>query len=282
VLYPQNTGHHLCIDEVALTEGELYTVATNANARCQKGSLVAMVKGCKSENVIKILQQIPLDSRLKVKEVSCDMANSMEKIARDCFGNAKIVTDRFHVAQLVSEAVQEIRVKLRWKAIDDENEQIQQARREGKIYVPFTLENGDTPKQILARSRYLLFKPEHKRTDKQEDRSKLLFSHFPELEQAYNLSMMFRNIYETALTKGQADKKIKQWCKKVNEKNLSCFNTVVQTINNHKETILNYFENRTTNALAESFNSKLKAFRSVFRGVRDVPFFIYRVSLIFA
>ncbi|MDD4373705.1 MAG: transposase [Bacteroidales bacterium] len=50
----------------------------------------------------------------------------------------------------------------------------------------------------------------------------------------------------------------------------------------HQKTILNYFKNRSTNALAENFNGKIKAFRAVFRGITDVSFFLYRVSLIFA
>jgi hypothetical protein len=40
---------------------------------------------------------------------------------------------------------------------------------------------------------------------------------------------------------------------------------------NHYQTILNYFDNRSTNASAESFNAN-KAFRSQFRGVRNMNF----------
>ena len=40
------------------------------------------------------------------------------------------------------------------------------------------------------------------------------------------------------------------------------FNTISRTIQNNYETILNYFTNRSTNASAESFNAKIKAFRS--------------------
>ncbi|WP_429413466.1 transposase [Roseimarinus sediminis] len=47
-------------------------------------------------------------------------------------------------------------------------------------------------------------------------------------------------------------------------------------------TILNYFINRITNASAESFNAKIKAFRSQFRGVRNIPFFLYRLAKIYA
>ena len=46
--------------------------------------------------------------------------------------------------------------------------------------------------------------------------------------------------------------------------------------------ILHYFDNKSTNASAESFNAKLKAFRSIFRGVRDTQFFLYRVMKLYA
>jgi transposase len=51
---------------------------------------------------------------------------------------------------------------------------------------------------------------------------------------------------------------------------------------NNYATIVNYFDNRATNASAESFNAKIKAFRSQFRGVRDIPFFIYRLEKLYA
>ena len=46
------------------------------------------------------------------------MANSMKTIARQCFPSATQVTDRFHVQKLAIEALQEIRIKHRWEAID--------------------------------------------------------------------------------------------------------------------------------------------------------------------
>ena len=44
------------------------------------------------------------------------------------------------------------------------------------------------------------------------------------------------------------------------------FNRVLETFENHNVTIINYFEQRLTNASAESFNTKIKAFRTQFRG----------------
>nr|WP_277871395.1 transposase [Tamlana carrageenivorans] len=45
-----------------------------------------------------------------------------------------------------------------------------------------------------------------------------------------------------------------------------------RTMSIHYQNILNYFDNRSTNASAEAFNAKIKAFRTQFRGVRNVKF----------
>ena len=49
----------------------------------------------------------------------------------------------------------------------------------------------------------------------------------------------------------------------------------------HYQNILNYYDNKSTNASAESFNAKIKEFRAQFRGVRDVKFFLYRLTKLF-
>ena len=62
------------------------------------------------------------------------MAPNMEQIARICFPAARRVTDRFHVQKLAYEAVQDMRVKARWEALDEESIQIAHAKSCGKIY----------------------------------------------------------------------------------------------------------------------------------------------------
>ncbi|MEF2751819.1 MAG: transposase, partial [Muribaculaceae bacterium] len=47
-------------------------------------------------------------------------------------------------------------------------------------------------------------------------------------------------------------------------------------------TIVNYFERRLTNAAAESFNAKIKAFRTQFRGVGDIKFFMFRLAALYS
>ena len=66
------------------------------------------------------------------------------------------------------------------------------------------------------------------------------------------------------------------------EAGLASFKTLARTIQTHYLGILNFFNNRATNAAAESFNSKIKAFRNTMRGVRDVEFFLFRLAKLYA
>jgi len=84
-----------------------------------------MIKGTKSEDVLKVLYKIPSESRSLVKEITLDLAGSMNLIAKNAFPYASKVIDRFHVQKLAFEAVQEVRIRHRWVAIDDENKAIQ-------------------------------------------------------------------------------------------------------------------------------------------------------------
>ncbi len=281
-MYPKNIGEQLSIDETSLSNGELYTIVTNKAAKGKKGVLLAMVKGTKAEDVIKVLKRIPKITRMIVKEVTLDMAGSMGKIIDRSFPDASKVIDRFHVQKLAFEAVQEIRIKHRWDAIDIENKMIQEAKENNKIHKMKELSNGDSVKQLLARSRYLLFKSESKWTENQKKRSIILFEHYPDIKKAYNLSQKLSWVYESTTNKTVARTRLALWIEKVKQSEFKTFNIISNTINTHYSNILNYFDNRSTNASAESFNSKIKAFRAQFRGVRDVKFFLFRIENIFA
>lgn len=282
MIFSENIGRRLSLDEVALTNGELYTVLTNKEFHGKKRALVAMIQGTKSKDVATILAKIPEDKRKNVEEITLDMAESMKNIVKYSFPKATPVTDRFHVQQLVSEATQEIRILLRKEAIREENEQIKLVRSVGRKYRSKVFENGDTKKQLLARSRYLLFKSKNKWHESQQKRSIILFREFPELKSAYDLSMMFRNCYEHSHSIAEAKESFEKWYLKVKEKNIDSFLVTAESIRLHETTILNYFIDRSTNASAESFNAKLKSFRSVVRGVRDKKFHLFRVAKLYA
>ena len=282
ILFPENIGPFLSIDETSLSNGDLYTVITNKERNGKKGTLIAMIEGTNADKVISILEQIPEEKRHEVIEVTMDMAPSMHKIVRSCFPKASRVIDRFHVQKLAYDAMQEMRIAHRWNAINDENDQIQEARLTHRPYVPIRFGNGDTRKQLLARSRYLLFKSPEKWTDNQKIRSRILFEQYPDIQKAYSLTHALRLIFSKTHEKGIAYTKLAQWFNDVSDSEFKSFNTISAAIYTHYPEILNFFDNRSTNASAESFNSKIKAFRTTFRGVIDIPFFLFRLSKIYA
>ena len=282
VLFKENLGERLSMDETSLSQGELYTIITNKSAHGGKGSLVAMIKGTKSEDVIYYLNHLPRTKRLKVKEITIDLSPSMRLIAKQAFPNATIVSDRFHVQKLMNEAVSDLRVDLRWQAIDQENKEIALAKELGRKFISHTFENGDTRRQLLARSRHVVMKHHSRWTDSQKRRARILFREYPAIEEAYNVSMKLTDIFNTKCNKAVALTKLARWYDEVERLNCKFFNSVIQTMQNNYATIVNYFENRSTNASAESFNAKVKAFRSQFRGISDIPFFIFRLATLFA
>lgn len=282
LLFEKNMGSFLSIDETSLSDNELYTILTNKEAKGRKGSIVAIIKGTKAEEVIEVLLRIKDRLRCKVKEVTLDMAANMGLTVSRCFPKAAQVTDRFHVQKLACDALQDMRIALRWQAIEEENKEFALAKESKEPYVALILENGDTHRQLLIRSRYLLFKNEDKWTPRQRQRAEILFHYHPSLEVAYKLTMQLKSIYQTTKDKKMALTRLARWYNAIEESGFEHFGTVMRSVQAHYRTILNFFDRRATNASAESFNAKIKAFRSVLRGVNNIPYFLFRLKNIYA
>jgi transposase len=282
LIYEENMTDKLSIDEVSLSKGELYTFVTNKNSKARnKKSVVAVIAGTEAKTIQEVLEKIPLEKRNQVQEVSMDMARNMALAVENSFPNSKSVIDRFHVVRLVMDAMQHIRVSLRWKAIEEENTTIRQLKEKGQRYYPQVLANGDTLKELLARSKYLLYKFEEDWTLNQGKRAAILFEKYPLLKSIYKVTLRFRNIYKN-FSKSIALIRFNEWKEKVIAMKIEEFNTAVHSIEYHMENILNFFDNRSTNANAESFNSKIKGFRANLRGVTDVKFFLFRLEKLFS
>lgn len=283
LIFPGNIGEHLSLDEVDISNGELYTVLTNKERHGKQGCLVAIIRGTKAETVIEALKKIPLPLRETVQTITHDLDDGMAQIAIACFPNAERIDDRFHVQKLVSDALQEIRIALRKEAIKEHNAKVREARERGGHYWAPKYENGDTLKELLARGRHLLFKSSGHWTESQTQRAGILFREFPQLQDAYEITMQFRGVYAHSEDSEAAREKLQRWYERVEEslETFPSFETPMQTIHLHEETILHYFHSRKTNASAESFNAKIKNFRTLQRGVSDITFFLYRLSKIY-
>ena len=274
-------GEYLHIDEVALTNGELYTFVTNPLGKGKKGTIVALIKGTRAELIVNILDRLSLVRRKRVKSVVSDMAANMQLALRNSFPNAEIVIDKFHVIRLVLDALQAIRVKYRWHVLNLQNTQIKYCKANHIPYRPKVYSNGDTERQLLARSTYVLYKSPGKWTKKQRLRATILFKNYPVLKRMYQHTQAFRSIYEMRCPE-KAIERLRDWIALTNKFKLSEFNTAANSIHNHLENIANYFKKRLTNAFAESFNAKVKRFRFNLKGVSDRIFFQYRLTKLFA
>ena len=282
LLFPENIGISLAIDETSLSNGELYTIVTNRDKHGKSGCLVAVIAGTKAEDVWEVLDKIDEQERNKVEEVTLDLSDSMRKIVRHCFPKAKRVIDRFHIQKLACDAVQQMRIAYRWDAIQEANDEMEEAKLSGTKYIPNVLPNGDTKKELLARSRYLLFKSAEKWTDTQKLRAAILFEQYPKLRTAYSLSHSLRMIFSRNTIKDAARLSMAKWYNKVEEAGFHSFNVIAATFYEHYEDILNFYNNRSSNAAAESFNAKIKLFRANLRGVADKRFFLFRISKLYA
>ncbi len=282
LLFADNIGSRLAIDETSLSNGELYTFVTNRDARTRDRALVAVVAGTKAEDVIAVLNRIDEEKRHAVEEVTLDLSDSMRKIVRASFPKSCRVIDRFHIQKLACDAVQELRIKHRWEAIQQANDEMEEARLNDKDYAPFRYPNGDTRKELLIRSRYLLFKSADKWTDRQKRRAHILFEQYPDIQKAYGLCHSLRMIFSKNSIKDATRLSMAKWYNKVEEAGFHSFNVIAATFYEHYDEILNFYNNRSSNAMAESFNAKIKLFRANLRGVADKKFFLFRLANIYA
>lgn len=271
-----NIGPYMSLDETCLSNGEVWTFLTNKDGHGGKGTLAAAIPGTKSDEIISILvAAMDRSTRRTVKEVTCDLSPSMMLIAAEVFYNAHVVNDRFHVQQVYNEAVDEIRIDIRRQLIAEDNNR-------DKSTPPVTYSNGETMRQILARSKHSLMMAQNKWSDIQRHRVNILFKHYPILKTAYSLAMQLRRIFNMKISPTNAMEKMNRWYENVMALGNNNFRSVIKTFKNHAPTILNYFRRRATNASAEAFNSKVKIFRSQMRGVRDRNFFIFRLVKLYA
>lgn len=154
-------------------------------------------------------------------------------------------------------------------------------KRANEKYVPTELSNGDTKVELFTRVNRVLPQSGEKWSESQKNRANMVFEFTPKLKETYSLVCKFRTIFRNKkLTKETARTKLHEWYKEVSASRIIEMISAMKTLKTKEDEMLNYFVNRATNA-AESLNSKMKGFRSELKGVRDLPFYLFRCSRIF-
>jgi len=297
-LKEENFGEQMAIDEKNISN-EIYTIISNRVT----GKIALMIMTTKIKLIKDLLYKLSNQTLFAVKSITMDLAQGFDDLAREVFMKAIRIGDKFHVIVHAITAVQDVRIKFRQKILTKQREKIEAhksteaekrnlARQNGEIYQSKKLppakkfENGETEMELLARSRYLLFKFSKQWASSQIERAEILFREFPEIEKAYKLICSFRSFYNCSFGKKTkvktARKKLDKWIRKSAGSEIIEIENFISTVQNNKQKILNYFEKGETNAYAESLNNRIQRFVVQNYGIKNRDFFHYRLKLMFA
>lgn len=233
---------NLSIDETSIRKGHKYiTVLTDLDRK----KVVAVSLGKDGEAVkecLDIMERRGADPK-KVKHVSMDLSAAYTSAAQDYLPKAKIVYDRFHLEQLLSKAVDDLR----------------------------RLEQKES--NLLKKTRYLWLRNNDRLTNNQRDRIHYLSATFPRLGQAYQLKEQFKQIYNT-LDPNEALETLKEWVRLARKSGIFPILKFVNTLKAHWNGIVSYFRNRISNGFAERVNLKIQEIKRVARGYRNTDNYI--------
>ena len=297
ILELEHFGEDMAIDEKQIGE-EMHTVISNRRT----GKIAVLARSVSATELIELFPAFDLKG-FEVKSITRDLSPSYDWFCRQVFCGARHIADKFHIVKHLMDACQDVRIRYRQEELsrkrteyktfkEKESERKKQCKLNGEVYKPkkFSYKekktrNGETPLEILARSRYLLYKYPNNWTENQRERAETLFEIYPEIKESYLLACEFRSWYrkenvgedETILLDG-----LQQWYDSVDKSEISEMENFKSLVERHQKMILNYFIKGETNAIAECINSKIQRFIASNQGTRDREFFYFRLANFFS
>tara|TARA_B110000211_G_scaffold197708_1_gene227357 strand:+ start:292 stop:1548 length:1257 start_codon:yes stop_codon:yes gene_type:complete len=246
------------VDEIAVRKGYNDYLSIITARVDDKVRILAVLKGREKATVKAFLKTIPSRLKRKITGYCCDMNEGYINAAMETLKSVPIIIDRFHVAKLYRKCLVELRqselVRLRKKLGASDYKEL-------KISIA-----------VLRRNVELV---------SQEDRQELekLFKHSPKLRTAYRLCRQLTSIYNSKISKRDAEAKIERWIQKVEASNLQCFDGFIKTLNKYKTHIIQYFKGRHTSGFVEGFNNKIKVIKRRCYGIFDENSLFRRIFL---
>lgn len=205
------------------------------------------------ENAIKLLETIPLQHRDAVEAVAMDMSAAFAAAVRETLPGADIVYDRFHVSQLLNQAVDQVRRKENKQLLAEGDETLKGTRMEW-LHDPRNLHEDRVEALAELVSRNL--------------KTARAWRHKENFEGFWNMPSIL-----------EGDGYLKAWYKSAIRSQLEPIKRCARTISKHSEGLLNYFKHRISNAVTEGLNSKIQSLKSAARGFRN--FNHYRIRILF-
>lgn len=247
------------IDEIALKKGHrdfVVVISAYINATLH---VIGLLGERTKAAVEQFFRSIPKRLRRTVGIVCSDLYQGFIGAAKAVFGKrVRICADRFHIAKLYRDGLETLR-KREWRRL----------RR--------TLSKADL--NAFKNVHWLL---RHRRADLTADERRMLnrlFTHSPKLKEAYDACEALTAIYESRLSKGQGQRKLRGWMQSVTNRKLTCFDRFLGTLNTRFEEITNYFVDRQTSGFVEGLNNKIKVLKRRCYGITNLKHLYQRVCL---
>ncbi len=186
----------------------------------------------------------------QITHISSDMSRAFKRGVAQCFPEADVTYDKFHVIKMMNEALDKVR------------------RAEQKI------------QGSLFKTRYLwLYNPKNLNMKQQEQFGNLATSNL-KTARAYRIKLTLQDIYTEARSKKAAEILLKKWYGWAVRSRLEPVKEFAKTVKRQWNGILNYFDSRLTNGVMEGMNSIIQSARNRARGYRNPKTFITMIYLL--
>jgi transposase len=220
------------------------------------GLVLDILEDRSKENLLKWLDERGL-AWCAVVQIACsDMWDAYQDAAAKKLPNARRVVDRFHVMKNLNEALTKAR-----RAIQKDAD--------------------ETTKELLKGCRWLLVKNRENLTEEQEKKLAGMLAASPELKSCYELKESFRDLFNQNLSYQTAEKRLQRWVVEVDASPFKALKSVLKTLRNWWQEILNYFDGRYNNGFAEGVNLKIKMLNRRGYGYRNFNSFRLHVLVAF-
>lgn len=251
--------HTIGIDEISNRKGFQDFVAI-ISAKDSEGNLsvLAVLDDRKKETVLDLFQSIPGELKKTVKHVCTDMYDGFVNAAVEVFGQQKVVVDRYHVAKLYRQPLDDLRVKemKRLKSVLSTQEYVE-----------------------LKGMMWILRKQHECLTEADKDKLALLYQYSPLLKKAHSQALKLTHIFNTHSDRKSAMAKVERWIQQVQKSELTCFDKFIGTLTKYKSSIVNYFKDRKNSGFVEGLNNKIKVIKRRCYGFTKTESLFQRLTL---
>jgi transposase len=247
------------IDEIALKKGHRdFVTIVSAYVRNEL-QVIGILDNREKVTVEKFFLSIPKRLSRTVKMVCSDLYRGFMSAVKAVFGRRVMVcADRFHVAKLYREGLNSMRKR--------------EMKRLHRLLSKKDLEKFKSAHWVIRKRRAEL-------TSDERQILNLLFQHSPKLREAYELCEALTAIFDAPLSRGQGKRRLRGWMQRVTNRNATCFNRFLKTLENHLEEISNYFVTRQTSGFVEGLNNKIKVLKRRCYGIMHTGHLFQRVCL---